>query len=140
MSSLLPSPFNSIYAASNKYQEKLIETLQFEYCNKNIQFQCLNSGFYQTSSNEPLCNEKGLKIASFAIKTLGWSKYTYGYWLIALRVNLYHIIYQRNFTPNLRFFLVCNIESGTTLAIKFILFQNSKTKISKSCQKLIFKE
>lgn len=80
----------SLSGASNLFTEKLIESLNYEYSDKNLFFQTINTGFL---SEKKLIFENEVKLSpnlalysSSAIRTLGWSSYSFGYWLNAFKV------------------------------------------------------
>ena len=92
LNSMLPSPYNTIYGATNCFIEKLAESLRFEYRHKNVYFQCLNPYFYNAKTvlnmnYKLLKNNDGIKYSNFAIRTLGYSNHTFGDLLKGLKVN-----------------------------------------------------
>ena len=85
--SALPSPYNSLYAASNCYVEKLAESLTYEYSGKNLHFQCLNPFFYKfTCRGLRRSSSDGLQYSQYSIRTLGYANHAFGNWIVALQV------------------------------------------------------
>lgn len=81
----------SIFGASNIFTEKLIESLKTEYRHNNIFFQNVNTIFLNEKINfesDIRLSENVAHYSSSAIRTLGWSSYSFGYWLNAFKVKL----------------------------------------------------
>lgn len=68
-----------------------MESWRFEYSDKNIFFQTINTGFIQKEinfENEIMVSNQLAIFTSSAIRTLGWSNYSFGHWLNAFKVYL----------------------------------------------------
>lgn len=80
----------SIFGASNIFSEKLIESLKYEYASKKIFFQNVNTFFLNEKKihfeNDIQLSKNVAHYTSSAIRTLGWSSYSFGYWLNAFKV------------------------------------------------------
>lgn len=93
MEARLPSPYNAIGAASNCFMEKLFDSLRHELSDTRIVFQCLSP--IQNSDHSRFnkaINEDQQAINNYArhaIRTLGWSDNTAGYWIFGLQVANY---------------------------------------------------
>ncbi|XP_066912304.1 inactive hydroxysteroid dehydrogenase-like protein 1 [Clytia hemisphaerica] len=79
-----PTPTMSSYSASKKYVDYLTKTLQYEYAEENITFQCIHPFYVSTNMTN---NAKPsffipdpVTYANSALSTLGYSNTNYGYW------------------------------------------------------------
>ncbi|RMZ92970.1 inactive hydroxysteroid dehydrogenase 1 [Brachionus plicatilis] len=107
--SLFSSPFMSISGATNSFTEKFIESLSYEYSNKNLFFQTINTGFLNEEKikfeNDIELSKNLALYSSSAIRTLGWSGYSFGYWLNAFKV----FLIMKNFPLNFSNFMYSRI-------------------------------
>ncbi len=91
----IPANLFAVYAASKSYTDKLTETLRYEYRKTKIVFQCVNPGLVDTQlsarnvGKSMSSNVNALSYVSYAIRTLGYSDYTYGHWFHGLQVFKY---------------------------------------------------
>lgn len=68
-----------------------MESWRFEYSEKNIFFQTINTGFIPKEidfESEILVSNQMTIYTRSALRTLGWSNYSFGHWLNAFKVNL----------------------------------------------------
>ncbi len=91
--SLIPANLVCTYGSSKAFINKFTETLNFEYRNTNLIFQCLNTGLVKTNASVRGTGKiaystdlDAIKYASSAIKTLGYSKHTCGHWIHGIQV------------------------------------------------------
>lgn len=87
ISTHLPTPYYAVYVATKSFVEKLTESLQYEYSDTKIHFQCLTPCVVRTKMTmdmdyENVKNYKtnALSYAKHALTTLGYAPNTCGHW------------------------------------------------------------
>lgn len=95
-SSLVKAPLLSVYSATKSYVQVLAECLGKEYSGLGVRFQSLNPLFVKTNLTggikESISVPSAEKYACHAIKTLGKTDVTTGYWAHSLMLGLLHLL------------------------------------------------
>jgi short-subunit dehydrogenase len=91
--SVIPANLVATYASTKSFINKFTESMNYEYRNTKLVFQCLNTGLVKTNASvkgvgkmAKASDLDACKYSAAAISTLGYSRHTGGHWTHGLHV------------------------------------------------------